>query len=205
MGRINKPTTIGKKCIPGLFCIENMTLFLLFVIIVILIYLYHSQIIKPHMVSTAYPTSITMIPLAPVTPLALAPISTRNDPLQSEYAPPLKTESYGLPINIKTRGVESNYSQFGILTRSGGSETMILPLMGRRSSSGRDKYQYYTMTNSAGNINTKLPVSVGGRSCTSDMGCNEIFNNDNVYVEGYNDTFNATIYENALYSYIPLL
>ena len=202
MGRIIKS---NKKCIPGFFCIENMTLFLLFVIIIILGYLYHYQILQPSMVSITHPTATTLLPLAPVTPLALAPISTRNDPLQSEYAPPLKTESYGLPINIKTRGVESNYSQFGILTRSASPETMILPLMRRRSSSGRDKYQYYTMTNSAGNINTKLPVSVGGRSCTSDMGCNEIFDNDNVYVEGYNDTFSATIYENALYSYIPLL
>jgi sortase (surface protein transpeptidase) len=35
------------------------------------------------------------------------------------------------------------------------------------------------------------------------MGCDEVYNGDTVYVEGYNETFRATIYENALYSYIP--
>lgn len=208
MAKLIKPTNIGKKCIPGLFCIENMTMFLLFVLLIIMIYLYYSQLTKPTLVSNQTPISNSFViipPVPDVAPPALVAISARNDPLQSEYAPPLKTESYGLPINIKTRGNEGNYSQFGILTRTGGMETMILPLMGRRSSSGRDKYQYYTMTNTAGSINTKLPVSVKGRSCSSDMGCDEIYNGDTVYVEGYNETFRATIYENALYSYIPWL
>ena len=59
------------------------------------------------------------------------------------------------------------------------------------------------MTNNAGNLNTKLPVSVKGRSCTSDIGCDEIYNGDVIYVEGYKDTFHATIYENAGFSYNP--
>jgi len=202
---------IGKKCIPGLFCIENMTMFLLFVLLIIVIYMYYSQIVKVNSTTSTFPISQPVViipPIADVAPPALIATSARNDPLHSDYAPPLKIEgggqmSYGVPINIKTRGYEGNYSQLGILTKDSGSDAMILPLMGRRSSSGRDKYQYYTMTNTAGNINTKLPVSVKGRSCTSDMGCDEVYNGDTVYVEGYNETFRATIYENALYSYIP--
>jgi len=202
---VGKNISVGKKCIPGLFCIENMTMFLMFVLLITVIYLYYSQIVNASKInnSTAMIQPIVVIPpVSDVSPPGLVALSARNDPMQSEYAPPLKIESYGLPINIKTRGYEGNYSQLGILTRESG-ENMILPLMGRRSTSGRDKHQYYTMTNTAGNINTKLPVSVKGRSCTSDMGCDEIYNNDAVYVEGYNDTFRATIYENALYSYIP--
>lgn len=202
---VGKNISVGKKCIPGLFCIENMTMFLMFVLLITVIYLYYSQIVNASKInnSTAMIQPIVVIPpVSDVSPPGLVALSARNDPMQSEYAPPLKIESYGLPINIKTRGYEGNYSQLGILTRESG-ENMILPLMGRRSTSGRDKHQYYTMTNTAGNINTKLPVSVKGRSCSSDMGCDEIYNNDAVYVEGYNDTFRATIYENALYSYIP--
>lgn len=202
---IGKNVAVGKKCIPGLFCIENMTMFLMFVLLITVIYLYYSQIVNASKINnhTAMIQPIVVIPpVSDVSPPGLVALSARNDPMQSEYAPPLKIESYGLPINIKTRGYEGNYSQLGILTRETG-DNMILPLMGRRSTSGRDKYQYYTMTNTAGNINTKLPVSVKGRSCSSDMGCDEIYNNDAVYVEGYNDTFRATIYENALYSYIP--
>ena len=37
---------MGKKCIPGLICIENMTLFILFVVSVITIYVYYVYIVK---------------------------------------------------------------------------------------------------------------------------------------------------------------
>ena len=38
---------MGKKCIPGLFCIENMTLFLLIVILIMSLYLWYTQLYKP--------------------------------------------------------------------------------------------------------------------------------------------------------------
>ena len=204
------PRGVKKTCIPGLFCIENMTVFLLFVLLITVVYMYYTHLIKPSLEKTSTTSFSQPIIIAPpinteVATTHLIPIPTRTvDPLTDINAPPLKNEGFVLPINISTRGPELNYNQMGILTREQGKDDMILPLMGRRSSTGRDKYQYYTMSNSSGNINTKLPVSVKGRSCTSDLGCDEIFNGDSVYVEGYNDTFRATIYENALYKYIPL-
>ena len=204
------PRGVKKTCIPGLFCIENMTVFLLFVLLITVVYMYYTHLIKPSLEKTSSTSFSQPIIIAPpinteVATTHLIPIPTRTvDPLTDINAPPLKNEGFVLPINISTRGPELNYNQMGILTREQGKDDMILPLMGRRSSTGRDKYQYYTMSNSSGNINTKLPVSVKGRSCTSDLGCDEIFNGDSVYVEGYNDTFRATIYENALFKYIPL-
>ena len=53
------------------------------------------------------------------------------------------------------------------------------------------------------NLQAKLPVKVKGRNCSGEYGCDEILNGDEVYVEGYNETFKATIYENGLFSYIP--
>lgn len=204
------PRGVKKTCIPGLFCIENMTVFLLFVLLVTVVYMYYTHLIKPSLEKTSTTSFSQPIIIAPpinteVATTHLIPIPTRTvDPLTDINAPPLKNEGFVLPINISTQGPELNYNQMGILTREQGKDDMILPLMGRRSSNSRDKYQYYTMSNSSGNINTKLPVSVKGRSCTSDLGCDEIFNGDSVYVEGYNDTFRATIYENALFKYIPL-
>jgi hypothetical protein len=204
------PRGVKKTCIPGLFCIENMTVFLLFVLLITVVYMYYTHLIKPSLEKTSTTSFSQPIIIAPpinteVATTHLIPIPTRTvDPLTDINAPPLKNEGFVLPINISTQGPELNYNQMGILTREQGKDDMILPLMGRRSSTGRDKYQYYTMSNSSGNINTKLPVSVKGRSCTSDLGCDEIFNGDSVYVEGYNDTFRATIYENALFKYIPL-
>ena len=34
---------MGKKCVPGLICIENMTLFILFIILILIIYLWYSH------------------------------------------------------------------------------------------------------------------------------------------------------------------
>jgi len=142
-----------------------------------------------------------------------------NDVLSNPYIPPMKTDGYlypsgmmpptpavpGIPINIETRGTGMGYQQVGILTRmseNGMKSDMILPLIGRKLMTGRDKWQYYTISNT-GFINTKLPVSRNGKSCTNEYGCDDLYNGDIVYVQGYNDTFRATIYDNESYSYIP--
>lgn len=202
------PRVSNKKCIPGLFCMENMTMFLLFVLIITVIYMYYTHLVKPSVSQskeTGFTQPVIIMPPrnADVSPVTLTPISSRTEPLEDVYSPPLKKDGPGLPINISSRGPETSYTQIGILTRENSREDLILPLMGRKSATNRDKYQYYTMTNSAGNINTKLPISVKGKSCTSDLGCDEIFNGDAVFVEGYKDTFRATIYENVMYKYIP--
>jgi hypothetical protein len=205
---------MGKKCIPGFFCIENMTLFLLIVIVILLIYLWYTQLVKP-MRNLENDQSKIIVVNTPNS-IPLASISTRVNPFTDPYAPPLKDNGIyyptdsgdirGIPlkaaINIETRGLNSDYQQVGILTRSNNSNDMILPLMGRRNLAGRDKWQYYTISNS-GNLNTKLPISVNGKSCTSEYGCDEVYNGDIVYVEGYKDTFIATIYENNLFRYLP--
>lgn len=121
------------------------------------------------------------------------------------YEPPLKdNKSYvrriGLPINIPTSTVDSNYGCVGILTRVGGKE-QILPLFGRPLHMGRNNWQYYAMSDKNNNI--KLPISNKGKSCTNEYGCDNISNGDIVYVEGYGDTFKATIYENNVPRYIP--
>jgi hypothetical protein len=202
---------MAKKCIPGVICIENMTLVIILCILIIVGYLYYIHITKP---SNASPNIVVVS--APSPPLT--GISTRNDPMNDPYNPPLRNDGYyfprdsadvrGIPINIKTRGTGMDYTQLGILTRpnirNGHDGEMILPLMGRKLMSGRDKWQYYTMSNT-GNMNTKLPVSLNGKSCTGEYGCDEIHNNDTVFVEGYKDTFVATVYENSTFSYIPYI
>jgi len=203
---------MAKKCIPGVICIENMTLFLLFVLLVLVVYLYYVHVIKIANNSD----SQRIVVIQPQGPLAT--ISARRDTLNDPYAPPMRNDSGfyqndmldirgtpGIPVNVRTRGMDSNYQQVGILTRAhGNSGDLILPLMGRRSMSGRDKWQFYTMS-TTGNMNTKLPISLNGKSCTSEYGCDDINNGDVVYVEGYSDTFRVTKYENNLFQYIPAL
>jgi hypothetical protein len=136
------------------------------------------------------------------------------DVLLNPYTPPLRDDRYmggmggmgggggGFPINVPTRSVNSSYRQVGILTRVNGPET-ILSLMGRPLFPSQDKWQFYTMSDK--NQSVKLPVTNKKRSCTSDMGCDNIYNGDTIYVEGYNDAFRATIYDNAIQYSIPYL
>ena len=124
----------------------------------------------------------------------------RNDSSDIRGVPPIHPPIQ-VPVNIETRGLSTQYSQMGILTSNTG-DNLILPLMGRRHMSGRDKWQYYTISNT-GSLNTKLHISVNGKSCNSEFGCDQIMNYECVFVSGYNNEFNATIYENNMFNYIP--
>jgi len=144
-----------------------------------------------------------------------------RDVLLDPHAPPVNMGySYGVPppthpsvppgrmaINVATSTgfMRTNYSQVGILTPSGGSSGngTILALMGRQTHTSRQKWQYYTISDS--NNSVKLPISRGGRSCTGDNGCDELSGGDTVYVEGYNQSFGVTMYDNDNMQYIPYL
>ncbi len=204
---------MGKKCIPGVFCIENMTLFLMFVITIMILYFYYQITFKQ--TSTEKPNTNIIVVSPPNTNAGtmIGGVSSRTilDPL----GPPLRNDGVyfprdsadirgTIPINMETRGTGMDYTQIGILTNNQGGEALILPLIGRQPMTGRDKWQYYTISNT-GYMNTKLPVRVNGKSCMSEYGCEILNSGDNVYVEGYNTTFRATIYENSQFRYIPYL
>lgn len=181
---------MGKKCIPGVLCIENMTLFLLFFILVVLLYLYFQQVQQQ-----------VKQPVQQQQPSVIVLGGMNNQPPQNDsllMQPEIQLRG-AVPVNIESRGPSPAYTQIGILTRNG---DLILPLMGRRLM--RDKMQYYTISNT-GNMNTKLPISKNGKSCTGEYGCDEVYDGDTVFVEGYSDTFRATIYENSRFNYIPYL
>lgn len=165
-----------------------------------------------------------------VSPNLVAPINIAQNILYSSQnrASIVPPSSALLPVNMETRGIQNTYNQIGILTKWSGETTkrplfsrnrngletpemesepesrLILPLFGRRHLIGRDKWQYYAISNT-GNLNTKLPIRSNGRSCTSEYGCDPLSSGDVVYVEGYNHAFKATIYENTMFSYLPVL
>ena len=49
----------------------------------------------------------------------------------------------------------------------------------------------------------KLPITFKGRSCTDEYGCDNLYNGDTVFVEGYNDAFKVTAYDNQMLRYLP--
>jgi len=222
---------MSKKCPPGVICFENITLVLFLIIACIIIYLAYSQYNRTPSSSSSsssappYSQNINIsqpygnggggggfLDLIP----SFGSGYTRGpaDVLLNPYTPPLRDDRYfnqyggggggdirgGIPINVPTRSVNTEYRQVGILTRVNGAET-ILSLMGRPLFPSRDKWQFYTMSDK--NQSVKLPVTYKRRSCTGDQGCDNIYNGDTVYVEGYNDAFKATIYDTAMQYSIP--
>ena len=191
---------MARKCIPGTICLENMTLVLFLLMFIVLAYFYYIFLTK-----TAQPIIIThSLPLSHGHQQPIVNAGTPNI-MMDPYAPPLKTDGYnryatGIPVNIETRGLSQEYTQMGILTK----DDKILPLMGRRLISGLDKWQYYTISNT-GAINTKLPISIRGRSCSGEYGCDCLMNGEIVFVEGYKESFSVTLYETAKFQYIPYI
>jgi hypothetical protein len=138
----------------------------------------------------------------------------QKDVLLNPYDAPYKDERYfvqnipvnAVPINVSTNvgAVDTTYRQMGIITPlNGASKDNILPLMGRPLFTNRDKWQYYTISNQHNNV--KLPISFKGRSALTDYGVDKIYNGDTIYVEGYNDAFKVTIYENDTIKYLPFI
>jgi hypothetical protein len=119
--------------------------------------------------------------------------------------------AYGVPINIPSRGYVGGYQQLGHLFKTevansnvaigNNSDTTILPLFGRPIYNGSKKWTYYTSTDKVNMI--KLPISVNGRKCDQDIGCNEIYSGDKINLPPYNGTFTVEIYDYDKPRYIP--
>jgi hypothetical protein len=211
-----------KKCPPGVICIENFTIFILIIVICILCYFFVSKKQNINISTNLRTTNVdqNQRPDEGVGIFGFMPSYPYNnlptkDVLLNPYAAPLRDERYfvpelsyvptnGVPINVSTNAVDTSYRQTGILTPlNGSSKDNILPLMGRPLFTRRSLWQYYTISNQHNNV--KLPVSVKGRSGLNENGVDEIYSGDTVYVEGYNDAFKVTKYENDTIKYLPFL
>ena len=212
-----------KKCPPGVICIENYSIFFIIICIAILVYI---VFMKQNIIVNNSPSEKIIVKdtirennnssgwlggWIPSWPYNNLP----NDTLLNPYAPPLRDERYlipringvppgAVPINIPTNvgAVDTQYRQLGILT-STNSKGKIIPLMGRPLFTNRDKWQYYTMSDQ--NNSVKLPVSRNGRSCTNEYGCDRLFNGDTIYIEGLNEPYRVTMYDNDTIKYLPFL
>ena len=217
-----------KKCPQGVICVENLTMFFLIIAIILVFYIICSSLFKQKIEinNNTNQTEKNVIkensgygygfgswfgmPNYPYNNLA-------SDVLLDPYAAPLRDERYlipqlnfvppgRVPINISTNigAVDTSYRQVGILTPSNGtSKDNVLPLMGRPVFSNRDMWQYYCISNQHNNV--KLPIRVNGKNASNEYGVNKLFGGDVVYVEGANEPYKTTIYENDVIKYLPFI
>ena len=210
-----------KKCPPGVICVENVTLLLLFIILLVLVSFIYSNsnsnsrsvtvnndISSNDITSKEMSNSGWLNNLLPSWPYN----NLSKDVLLDPYAAPYRDERYlvsmrnMVPINVSTNigSVDTSYRQMGIITPlNGASKDNILSLMGRPLFTNRDKWQYYTISNQHNNV--KLPITFKGKSALNDYGVDKIFDGDTIYVEGYNEPFRVTVYENDTIKYLPFV
>lgn len=206
------------KCPPGVVCIENMTLLFIVILIGVVftgVFLTFNVTNSKHETKTNFSVNVSdnqdVIRQGLMPRPAFAFSNVENDVLLNPYQGPLRDNrlfpglnifSSRMPINIPTQSFDTSYRQIGILTRIGDKET-ILPLLGRPLITNRDKWNFYTMSES--NNLLKLPISYNGRKCMTETGCNDLYTGDVVRVDGYNDDFKVTTYENDMPKYIPFI
>jgi hypothetical protein len=119
--------------------------------------------------------------------------------------------SYGIPINVPTRGEVGSFQQIGALyketvesedmTPGNNTDSVVLALFGKQTYPRSQKWTYYTSSDR--NHQVKMPLSNKGKKCDSQYGCEEISNDDLITVPGYNGVFRAVIYDYDAPKYIP--
>jgi hypothetical protein len=223
---------MSKRCIKGVLCVENITLLLFFILglLVFLFYRLGGRQDTTFLMQPAQPMQSLQQSTQPKPNTFYT--SDSADVLTNPYAPPLKDNmlisgrggtamgsgaagaadsTRGIPINVATSSaINTGYRQTGILTKANQASNnanndspVILPLMGRPLFTSRDKWMFYTISDK--NNSMKLPIIIKGRNALSEIGVDNVYDGDTVYVQGYNETFRVTLYENSTPQYIPFL
>jgi len=199
---------MARKCPPGVLCIsEGLGLILFFLVgIAILFFLFASFFSKSQMIVMA-PQAHQSQPSMQPSPPTIIPISagdSRYDrapqPLRDWMGRPEFPPRGGIasiPINIPTQGLPESFQSVGIINVG----EQVLPLYGRRTTGGSDRWNYYTRTDTYNPV--PVPVNFQKRNCMDDVGCQEIMSGENVKINALNKEGKTDIYRFDGPKYIP--
>lgn len=195
-----------RKCPKGMICFQNLATISILIILFLIGFFIYSNMKNNSSADKLSNDNFKQINIINPSPL---------DPMDSPYAPPFRNDGYmtSIPVNVpvvpinqatNVSAVDIAYRQLGILTPTNQtSKDNILPLMGRPLFTSRQKFQYYTVSNQHNNV--KLPISINGKSGLDEYGVDELFDGDTIYVEGYDDVFKVTKYDNGTMRYLPFV
>lgn len=120
--------------------------------------------------------------------------------------------TYGIPINIPSRGDVGSFQQVGALykesvesenQKSGNNnDSIVLALYGKKTYPGSNKWTYYT-SSADSHHQVKMPITHNGQKCNSQYGCDEIQNDELITIPGYNGVFRVVIYDFDIPKYLP--
>ena len=130
------------KCPPGVLCIENMTLFFIFIILLILGFIGYQILNKSstkivnikNLTSSSNNDNVNKQGLFPRPSFSFS--NVENDVLLNPYEAPLRDNRIfpnsgiefqnRVPINVPTQSYDTSYRQVGILTRHGGEKEIYV-------------------------------------------------------------------------------
>ena len=97
-------------------------------------------------------------------------------------------------VHSHPHGTDS-FRKIGFLTSRELADSVILPLFGEPAHYRRNRWNYYTMTDTHQSLSSvKLPVMYKERSCVDEVACDEIYTGDIVRVHGYDSPFVVHMY-----------
>lgn len=196
------------KCPPGMFCLSgnlatylpgNLATVIAIILGIALIFLLCAIFLnKP-----ASPPTIVMPPQQPPVQNVIrgesrydrAPQPLRDWMMPAEFPP--RGGIASIPINIPTQGLPESFQSVGLIQSDGG----VLPLYGRRTMRGGDRWNYYTRTDTFNPV--PVPIRFQRRDCMDDVGCQEILSGEHIKVEMLGKEGTARMYRFDGPKYIP--
>lgn len=189
------------KCPPGVFCISSSlgTTLTIILIVALLFFIYAVFFMRPQAPTIIMPRQSPQTTVIPVkggdSRYDMAPQPLRDWMSVPEFPP--RGGIATIPINIPTQGLPESFQSVGVMN----VDDKILPLYGRRTAGGSDRWNYYTRTDTYNPV--PIPVQFQKRDCMDDVGCQEILSGDNVKVEVMNKEGRTKIYRFDGPKYIP--
>ena len=194
---------LPRSCPPGVWCISGgLIATLLIGGIILLAILYYVFKLTPmmQMVMPQMPQMPQMQMAAPITMIQQGGDSRYDrapQPLRDWIGRPEMPPIGALPINIPTQGLPDSFQSVGVIQAG----DQILPLYGRRTLRGSDRWNYYTRTDTYNPV--PLPVHFQRRDCMDDVGCQEILSGETVKIDALHKEGKTNIYRSGGPKYIP--
>ena len=188
------------KCPPGVFCLSgNLATVIAIILGVALLFILCAMFFT----KSSPPPTIVLPPQQPPVQNIIrgesrydrAPQPLRNWMMPAEFPP--RGGIASIPINIPTQGLPESFQSVGLIQSEGG----ILPLYGRRTMRGGDRWNYYTRTDTFNPV--PVPIRFQRRDCMDDVGCQEILSGEHVKVELLGKEGTAKMYRFDGPKYIP--
>lgn len=191
------------RCPPGVFCLSEgtgtllITLFIgaLFILIFMIVYGKSSTVMMMPTPAHQPSSHQTMIVKGGDSRYDQAPQPLRSWAVGPEFPP--RGGIATLPFNIPTQGLPDSFQSVGVINVG----EQVLPLYGRRTTGGGDRWNYYTRTDTYNPV--PVPVHFQRRDCMDGVGCQEVMSGETVKIDAIQKEGKTHLYNMDGPKYIP--